>query len=84
MFFLKKINSINELDDNIIFEKSELDSEMKWTANCLNTEEIAVLNKVKQNPLVKNIDYYCSAVAGIVTAANSFLSLIRRQWQNLN
>lgn len=73
--FFKEINSINELDDNIIFEKSELDSEMKWTANCLNTEEIAVLNKVKQNPLVKNIDYYCSAVAGIVTAANSFFIL---------
>lgn len=73
--FFKEINSINELDDNIIFEKSELGSEMKWTANCLNAEELAVLNKVKQNPLVNNIDYYCSAVAGIVTAANSFFIL---------
>lgn len=73
--FFKEINSINELDDNIIFEKSELNPEMKWTANCLNTEELAVLNKVKQNPLVNNIDYYCSAVAGIVTAANSFFIL---------
>ena len=73
--FFKEINSITELDDNIIFEKSELNPEMKWTANCLNAEELAVLNKVKQSPLVNNIDYYCSAVAGIVTAANSFFIL---------
>ncbi len=37
----------------LFFEKSELDSEMKWTANCLNTEEIAVLNKVKQKSSCK-------------------------------
>lgn len=70
--FFKEINSIIELNDNILFEKSELDPEMKWTANCLNAKELAVLSKIKQNPLVKKIEYYCSAVAGIVTAANSY------------
>ena len=31
-----------EVTDNIRFEKSTLDADMKWTANCLNKEEIKI------------------------------------------
>ena len=82
--FFKEINSINDLNNKIVFSKSELGPEMKWTANCLSAEEIAILNKIKQNPLVKNIDYYCSATAGIVTAANSFFIINKETIEKFN
>lgn len=70
--FFKEFNSIVELKDDISFQKSFLDSDMKWTANCLTEEELGLIKKIQNNNNVKKIEDYCTAVAGIVTAANSY------------
>ena len=70
--FFKEINSISELCDKIVFHKSTLEPKMKWTANCLTNDELSLIQKILKNDCVKPIDYYCTSVAGIVTAANSY------------
>jgi adenine-specific DNA-methyltransferase len=42
----------------------------KWTHHHLETEEIELLERLKQR--LNTINYYCSSKAGIVTAANDF------------
>lgn len=44
--------------------------ESKWTHHHLETEEIELLEKLKQN--LKSTDNYCISKAGIVTAANDY------------
>ena len=73
--FFHEINSIDELGDHFVFHKAKIDIDMKWTANCLNTEELCTIHKILNNKNVKKVESYCSAVAGIVTAANSFFVL---------
>ena len=70
--FFKEFNSVSELNDDVIFQKSSLDEDMKWTANCLTVAELNLIKKIKNNCAVHKIEDYCSAVAGIVTAANSY------------
>lgn len=44
--------------------------ETKWTHHHLTTDEIVLLEKLKNN--IKSINYYCNSRAGIVTAANDY------------
>ena len=44
--------------------------ESKWTHHHLTTDEIELLEKIKQQ--LKNANYYCTSKAGIVTAANDY------------
>ena len=44
--------------------------ESKWTHHHLETDEIELLEKIKQK--IKTVNYYCNSRAGIVTAANDF------------
>jgi len=43
---------------------------MKWTSHILTQEELNLLLKLKER--FRPISFYCTAVAGIVTAANNF------------
>jgi adenine-specific DNA-methyltransferase len=44
--------------------------ESKWTHHHLETDEIELLEKIKQK--IQTVNYYCNSRAGIVTAANDF------------
>lgn len=69
--FFKEISTIDELNKEIPFKESTLGSDFKWTAACLTQAEVDMIHSIKKR-CKTNISDMCNAVAGIVTAANSY------------
>jgi adenine-specific DNA-methyltransferase len=57
-------------DRNFTLSQNVKIKESKWTHHHLSTDEIDLLEKLKET--LKTINYYCSSKAGIVTAANNY------------
>lgn len=69
--FFCNINKVEDLSKNKFdFSAKSAFESMKWTSHTLNSDEIDLLDKLREN--LNTIDYYCTSKAGIVTAANNF------------
>lgn len=65
------INKLNDLTINkFTLAQNVKIKESKWTHHHLSTDEIELLEKLKQK--LQKVSNYCSSKAGIVTAANNY------------
>lgn len=68
--FFKEVESLSELDNGIAFNEIISSTDMKWTSYILDEDEIEFINRISAH--CHSVSKYCTAVAGIVTAANSY------------
>ena len=72
LFFSQKKNTGDLQKNEVKFKKKDIKiiQAVKWTSHVLTQEELALLLRLKAR--FRPISDYCSAVAGIVTAANNY------------
>lgn len=72
LFFSQQKNVNSLIKKKLKFRRKELKTmeNVKWTSHILTQEELSLLLKLKKR--FQPVSHYCTAVAGIVTAANNF------------
>ncbi len=72
LYFSDQKNTQSLIGESPLFipKKIKAIKSVKWTCHILTDKELALLLKLKEQ--FKPVSYYCTAVAGIVTAANDY------------
>jgi adenine-specific DNA-methyltransferase len=71
--YFSEVSSVDELNDNVGYSLLSNPANKKWTGSILSDEELEMIYELDAKS--KKITDHCQAVAGIVTAANSYFIL---------